>query len=79
MKCTCNWGGGGGNVATARVLRSIKKWTPSYYTHHSHTQSGGYTGIPLSVRPSALCTYGVTSHLSFVGFYSYMVSWLAMI
>ena len=23
--------GGGGEGATARVLRSIKKWTPSYY------------------------------------------------
>jgi len=31
-----------------------------------------------SVRPSLNLVY-VTSHLSFVGFYSYLVSWLAMI
>jgi hypothetical protein len=43
-----------------------------------YAQSGGYTGIPLSVRPSLNLVY-VTSHLSFVGFYSYLVSWLAMI
>ena len=30
------------------------------------------------VRPSLNLVY-VTSHLSFVGFYSYLVSWLAMI
>ena len=43
-----------------------------------HSQSGGYTGIPLSVRPFLNLVY-VTSHLSFVAFYSYLVSWLAMI
>jgi len=31
-----------------------------------------------SVRPSLNLVY-VTSHLSFVGFYSYLISWLAMI
>jgi hypothetical protein len=48
------------------------------YILYPHSQSGGYTGIPLSVRPSLSIVY-VTSHLSFVGFYSYLVSWLAMI
>jgi hypothetical protein len=49
---------------------------------YPHSQSGGYTGIPLSVRPSvrpSLNLVYVTSHLSFVGFYSYLVSWLVMI
>jgi hypothetical protein len=48
---------------------------------YPHSQSGGYTGIPLSVRPSvrpSLNFVYVTSHLSFVAFYSYLVSWLAM-
>ena len=48
------------------------------YILYPHSQSGGYTGIPLSVRPSLSIVY-VTSYLSFVGFYSYLVSWLAMI
>ena len=41
-----------------------------------------YTGIPLSVHPSvrpSLNLAYVTSNLSFVGIYSYLVSWLAMI
>ena len=45
---------------------------------YPHSQSSGYTGIPLSVRPSLNLVY-ITSHLSFIGFYSYLVSWLAMI
>jgi hypothetical protein len=45
---------------------------------YPHSQCGGYTGIPLSVRSSLNLVY-VTSHLFFVGFYSYLVSWLAMI
>ena len=49
---------------------------------YPHSQSGGYTGIPLSVRssvrPSLNLVY-VTSHLSFVGFYSYLVSWLRIL
>ena len=36
------------------------------------------TLVRQSVRPSLNLVY-VTSHLSFVGFYSYLVSWLAMI
>jgi hypothetical protein len=43
------------------------------YILYPHSQSGGYTGIPLSVRSSLSIVY-VTSHLSFVGFYSYLVS-----
>jgi hypothetical protein len=40
----------------------------------------GYTHfqVCLTIRPSAYLVYA-TSHLSFVGFYSYLVSWLAMI
>ena len=34
--------------------------------------------VSLTIRPSAHLVY-TTSHLSFVGFYSYLVSWLAMI
>jgi hypothetical protein len=34
--------------------------------------------VCLSIRPSAYLVYA-TSHLSFVAFYSYLVSWLAMI
>jgi hypothetical protein len=34
--------------------------------------------VCLTIRPSAHLVYA-TSHLSFVGFYSYLVSWLAMI
>jgi hypothetical protein len=48
---------------------------------YPHSQSGGYnwnTLVYLSVRPSLKLVY-VTKHLSFVGFYSYLVSWWAMI
>jgi hypothetical protein len=63
-------------VSDNRTNVIIEAWI--YGSLYPHSQSGGYTGIPFSVRPSLNLVY-VTSHLSFVGFYSYLVSLLAMI
>ena len=49
------------------IIPPLTEWPVKKSLLYPHSQSGGYTGIPLSVRSSLNLVY-VTSHLSFVGF-----------
>jgi hypothetical protein len=64
------------NLKTINIL-SINFRVTCHYTL-THRMVGILEYPFLSVRPSLNLVYA-TSHLSFVAFYSYLVSWLAMI
>ena len=56
-------------------------WACAYYTDFTDgwfCESYSPFNVCLTIRPFAHLVYA-TSHLSFVAFYSYLVSWLAMI
>jgi hypothetical protein len=60
---------------------NMKRATTLAKNNHSwnwYSESYSPFHVSLTIRPSAHLVY-TTSHLSFVAFYSYLVSWLAMI